>query len=72
MSVEIDAVRGKELLCFQRPGPKRGAERTVDRLDVARCQLCHTHHDADHECQSCGEATPTPVAQPDRPQRRAR
>lgn len=40
-----------------RPGPKRNGESVIDRLDVARCPACHTHHDADHECPSCGTVT---------------
>lgn len=41
-----------------RPGPRRAGEDSADRLDVARCRSCHTHHDADHECPSCGDVTP--------------
>lgn len=39
-------------------GPKRRGETdVVQRLDVARCTTCHTHHDAGHECPGCGETT---------------
>jgi hypothetical protein len=42
-----------------RPGPKRSFETSkVDRVDVARCPHCATHHDAAHECPSCGTETP--------------
>lgn len=41
-----------------RPGMKRDGETVTDRLDVARCPSCHTHHDAGHECPSCGDTTP--------------
>lgn len=41
-----------------RPGPVREGESKLDRLDVARCVRCHTHHDAEHECPSCGGITP--------------
>lgn len=40
-----------------RPGPKRDGETVLDRLDVARCPVCHTHHDADHTCAECGTVT---------------
>lgn len=40
-------------------GPKRAEETdVVQRLDVARCPSCHTHHDADHVCPTCSEQTP--------------
>lgn len=40
-------------------GPKRRGETSaVERLDVARCPSCETHHDADHECPGCGATTP--------------
>lgn len=43
-----------------RPGQKRRTEQdAADRLDVARCRSCHTHHDAEHECPSCGDTTPS-------------
>lgn len=41
-----------------RPGPVREGESRIDRLDTARCQRCHTHHDAEHECPDCGGITP--------------
>jgi hypothetical protein len=41
-----------------KPGKKRNGETAADRLDVARCPSCHTHHDAEHECPGCGETTP--------------
>lgn len=42
-----------------RPGPKReGQSDVTERIDVARCQTCHTHHDAAHECPTCGDVTP--------------
>lgn len=41
-----------------RPGPVRAGETKIDRLDVARCQRCLTHHDAEHECPDCGGITP--------------
>lgn len=42
-----------------KPGPKRTTEAdTVERLDVARCPSCHTHHDDVHVCPSCGDTTP--------------
>lgn len=42
-----------------KPGPKRSDETdVVQRLDVARCTSCHTHHDALHECPNCGTETP--------------
>lgn len=42
-----------------RRGPKReGETSTLERLDVARCPKCHAHHDADHECPTCGDTTP--------------
>ena len=42
-----------------KPGPKRkGQTDTTERLDVARCPSCHTHHDAEHQCPSCGDTTP--------------
>lgn len=46
-----------------KPGPKRQEETDVaQRLDVARCPKCHTHHDEQHVCPSCGEETPqTPL-----------
>lgn len=47
-----------------KPGPKRQDETdTVQRLDVARCPSCHTHHDDKHVCPNCGDETP---ATPDR------
>jgi ribosomal protein L32 len=40
-------------------GPKRQHEASkLDRVDVARCPSCRTHHDAAHECPSCGTETP--------------
>lgn len=41
-----------------RPGPVREGETKLDRLDVARCVRCRTHHDAEHECPNCGGVTP--------------
>lgn len=42
-----------------RPGPKRQDQTdVVERLDVARCQTCSTHHDATHVCPNCGDTTP--------------
>lgn len=42
-----------------KPGPKRKGQTDVtERLDVARCQSCHTHHDDEHVCPSCGDETP--------------
>ncbi len=42
-----------------KPGPKRRTESgAVDRVDVARCPSCHTHHDAAHQCPTCGDETP--------------
>lgn len=39
-------------------GPKRAEQTDVlERLDVARCPTCHTHHDADHVCPACGTET---------------
>lgn len=44
-----------------RSGPKRREETdAVQRLDVARCRTCHTHHDAGHACPGCGEVTREP------------
>lgn len=37
-----------------KPGPKRAGQSIVDRIDVARCARCHTHHDAGHVCPVCG------------------
>jgi hypothetical protein len=46
-----------------KPGPKRREETSViDRLDVARCPRCHTHHDEDHTCPTCGDETPVTPA----------
>lgn len=46
-------------------GPKRQHEASkLDRVDVARCPSCHTHHDAAHECPSCGNETPTQPQNP--------
>lgn len=42
-----------------KPGPKRKDQDDVtQRLDVARCPSCHTHHDDAHVCPSCGDTTP--------------
>lgn len=42
-----------------KPGPKRSDEDDVtQRLDVARCPSCHTHHDDKHVCPNCGDETP--------------
>lgn len=39
-------------------GPKRREQTdVVERLDVARCPKCHTHHDAGHLCPNCGTDT---------------
>ena len=35
-------------------GPKRAGETVLDRIDVARCARCHSHHDAGHICPVCG------------------
>ncbi|MBO0820867.1 MAG: hypothetical protein J2P26_08475, partial [Nocardiopsaceae bacterium] len=34
------------------------------RLDTARCPHCHTHHDANHVCPTCGDVTSQPNGQP--------
>lgn len=45
-------------------GPKRREQTDIlERLDVARCPTCHTHHDADHVCPSCGTETGTTPGQ---------
>ena len=37
-----------------RPGPKREGQQVIERIDVARCQRCHTNHDRGHTCPNCG------------------
>lgn len=37
-----------------KPGPKREGQSVLERIDVARCRRCHTHHDRGHTCPSCG------------------
>lgn len=55
------AARGQHDAAVARlkPGPKRQDETDVtQRLDVARCPTCHTHHDSAHVCPNCGDETP--------------
>lgn len=40
-----------------RPGARRAGQTVMERLDVARCTICHTHHDRGHVCPKCGAAT---------------
>jgi ribosomal protein L32 len=48
-----------------KPGPKRqGETSTVERIDVARCPNCQTHHQADHQCPGCGAFTPREPSNP--------
>lgn len=54
-----------------KPGPKRKSvpgkvieQNSLERLDVARCPHCQTHHDADHQCPGCGGFTPKEPSTP--------
>lgn len=40
-----------------RAGRRRPGETVLERLDIARCTECHTHHDRGHVCPKCGAAT---------------
>ena len=37
-----------------KPGPRREGQDVLERIDVARCRRCHTHHDRGHTCPACG------------------
>lgn len=37
-----------------RPGPRRAGQDVTERIDVARCTNCATHHDRGHVCPNCG------------------
>jgi hypothetical protein len=56
---QVAAGRPDAAIARLRPGPKRKGETdAAERLDVARCPSCHTHHDAAHQCPGCGDTTP--------------
>lgn len=52
----VEASGGDEDVILK-PGPKRRGEGILDRIDVARCTACHTHHDRGHVCPRCGNST---------------
>ena len=37
-----------------RSGPRKNGETVIERIDVARCGECRTHHDRGHRCPACG------------------
>jgi len=37
-----------------RPGARRADQHVTERIDVARCTRCATHHDRGHACPNCG------------------
>lgn len=64
VTVELDRIRkaagsNGDPVPRLKPGPRRKDQSDViERIDVARCRACHTHHDAKHVCPTCGDDTP--------------
>lgn len=50
---EISKV-SKEAIPRLKPGARREGQTVLERIDVARCTVCHTNHDRGHVCPVCG------------------
>lgn len=40
-------------------GPRRDGQSIAERIDVARCGECQSHHDRGHKCLMCGSSPET-------------
>lgn len=44
-----------------KPGARLAGQSVIDRIDVARCNVCVKYHDRGHRCAQCGKVAPVPT-----------